>query len=102
MSNSRTSGVFESEGAAFRFNERTQTMFGSTHLRTSCIALAGCSIATVLAVAAPRSTGGAQAAMPTSGWRAFSDQRAVHAARPEPGAESLVGTVTQPIGQGWG
>jgi hypothetical protein len=71
-------------------------------VNTGLIALAGCSIAGALAIGAPMSAGGTQAAMPTSEWRSPLNQCAVRASCPEPCMQRLVGTVRAPIGQGWG
>jgi hypothetical protein len=101
MSNSRNTGVFELEGAAFLFNERTHTMF-SSRIPNSKIALAGCSIAAALAIGAPMSAGGTQAAMPTSECRSLPDQRVVRAPRHEPRMQRLVSTAIEPNFQGWG
>jgi hypothetical protein len=66
------------------------------------IALVGCSIAAALAIGAPVSTGGPQTAMPTLEWRPPFDQRVFRASSHEPRMQHLVGTVSAPIGQGWG
>jgi hypothetical protein len=65
-------------------------------------ALVGCSIAAVLAIGAPMSTGGSQTAMPTSEWRSPCDQRVFRASSHEPRMQRLFGIVNAPIGQGWG
>ena len=71
-------------------------------VNTGLIALVGCAIAAALAIGAPMSAGGMQAAMPTSEWRSPLDQRAVRAPCPEPCMQRLVGTTSAPVGQGWG
>ena len=71
-------------------------------VNSGLIALVGCSIAAALAIGAPMSAGGTQAAMPTSEWRSPLDQRAVRSACPEPCMQRLVGTTSAPIGRGWG
>lgn len=71
-------------------------------VNTGLIALAGCSIAGALAIGAPMSAGGMQAAMPTAEWRSPLDQRAIRASCPEPCMQRLVGTLSAPIGRGWG
>jgi hypothetical protein len=71
-------------------------------VNTGLIALAGGSIAGVLAIGAPMCPGDTQAAMPTLEWRSPLDQRAVRALCPEPCVQRLVSTVGAPVGQGWG
>jgi hypothetical protein len=64
-------------------------------INAGLIALIGCSIAAALAFGAPMPAGGTQAAMPL-------DQLVFPASPFEPRLQRLVGTVSAPVGQGWG
>jgi hypothetical protein len=64
-------------------------------INAGLIALIGCSIAAALAFGAPMPAGGTQAAMPL-------DQLIFPASPFEPRLQRLVGTVSAPVGQGWG
>jgi hypothetical protein len=73
-----------------------------SHVLKFVITLAGCSIAAALAIRAPMSAAGTQAAMPE--WRSLLDQHVVlvRAPRHEPSIQRAVSPVIEPIGKGWG
>lgn len=74
----------------------------SPRILNSMIALAGCSIAVAVAIAAPMSAGGTQASNITLGSRSFLEQRRIIAPQDEPHMQLLAGPVVAPVGEGWG
>lgn len=77
-------------------------MFGTSHILTGMIVLAGCSIAAALAAAVPISAGGTRASEVVLPSGSRLEQRATFAPAHEPRLRRLAGTVVAPVGEGWG